>query len=450
VRYTPRRRKLLVFVGTGLVIQVGARPAAGDVGCDKRVQDAREEMFASLAVSNLTIHAVDTKGLVNTGPQSNVMVHGAQGGADSTGPTQRLQMQQKETNDLMNLHGTLRVIAEQTGGRAVMDTNTPEAKVPEIFRESESYYLLAFERDPNMPADAVRPIEITVNRKDAHVYAQRRYAPLPRAIATGEPLADVRASLTAALSGLLPAASEPLTLTAAPFAMAAGDNASLNIAIEAGAFAQADASVPLDVRVAAFSADGKPGGSARQTSTLPPSAPLGGRQPIVNVPTHLELPPGDYEIRAAVADPVRGRVASVFQQVSVPAFARAPLSLSGIAIERTGGFDAGAAADDAVSPITERAFSRAERVRAAFDVYQGTGKSDAIVPVAVLLTIADARGKTVHEEPVSLSADSFRSRRARLRLALPLDRLEPGNYALRIEARTGKQTSGRALRFSVE
>src|SRR4051812_10059545 len=133
VRYTPRRRKLLVFVGTGAVVQVGALPAAGDVGCDKRVRDAREKMFDSLAVSNLTIHAVDTKGLVSVGPQTNAAVHG---GFDSTGPAERLKMQQKETTDLMDLHGTLRVLAEQTGGRAVMDTNTPEAKVPEIFRES--------------------------------------------------------------------------------------------------------------------------------------------------------------------------------------------------------------------------------------------------------------------------------------------------------------------------
>jgi len=99
VRYTPRRRKLLVFVGTGAVLQVGPLPAAGDVGCDKRVRDARDKMFDSLAVSNLTIHAVDTKGLVNVGPQTDVMVHGAQGGPDSAGPTQRLQMQQKETTD---------------------------------------------------------------------------------------------------------------------------------------------------------------------------------------------------------------------------------------------------------------------------------------------------------------------------------------------------------------
>ena len=91
----------------------------------------------------------------------------------------------------------------------------------------------------------------------------------------------------------------------------------------------------------------------------------------MNVPTHLELPPGDYEIRAAVADASSGRVASVFQKVSVPAFARAPISVSGIAIER-GGFETAAAADTEVSPITERTFAGAEHVRAAFEVYQGT------------------------------------------------------------------------------
>ena len=100
-------------------------------------------MFDSLAVSNLTIHTVDTKGIVNIGPQTNAAVGGAQGGPDDAGPRARLQMQQKDTTDLMDLQSTLRVLADKTGGRVVINTNVPEAKVPEIFRESESYYLLA-------------------------------------------------------------------------------------------------------------------------------------------------------------------------------------------------------------------------------------------------------------------------------------------------------------------
>ena len=449
VRFTPRRRKLLVFVGTGAVLQVGigATAAAGDVGCAKRVQVAREKMFDSLAVSNLTIHALDTKGLVNVGPSTNVMIHGAQGGADSAGPTQRLAMQQKDTKDLIDLHGTLRVLAEQTGGRAVMDTNVPESKVPEIYRESDSYYLLAFERDPNMAADGTRRIEITVNRKGAHVYAQRRYASPPPVPSTGQPLADVPAALTAAVAGLLPASSARLAMTAAPFALPAGDNGRLNIVIDAGAFAQAAASVRLDVRVAAFTQDGRQIAAAQQTSTIPPAAGLPGRAPVLDVPTHLDLPAGDYEIRAAVADPSSGRVASVYQPAAVPAFARAPIALSGIAIERA--TDAADTASE-VAGVTQRAFTRADRMRAAFEVYQGTDKSDAIVPVSVHLTIADARGKTVHEESMALTPESFQARRARVRLALPLDRLEPGDYALSIEARTAQQASGRALRLIVE
>ena len=101
-----------------------------------------------------------------------------------------------------------------------------------------------------------------------------------------------------------------------------------------------------------------------------------------------------------------------------------------------------AGADTGVSPITERTFSRADRVRAAFEVYQGTQRSDAIVPVSVRLTIADAHGKTVHEESVALTAESFQARRARLRLALPLERLEPGDYALSIEPRRRSKPQG--------
>lgn len=61
-------------------------------------------------------------------------------------------------------------------------------------------------------------------------------------------------------------------------------------------------------------------------SSLPVVAAV--QTPTVELQTHLNLKPGDYELRAAVMDGVRGVTASVFSQIVIPAFPDAPLSLS--------------------------------------------------------------------------------------------------------------------------
>ena len=447
MRSTPRQHKLLLFIGTGAVLQVGPQPAAGEVGCASRIRDAREKMLASLAVSNLAIHAIDTKGLVNIGPQTNTLVHGAQGGPDTLGPQQRLEMQQKETNDILDLHGTLRVLAEQTGGRAVMGAPTrrrPRSRDP----ARERNLLLARLRARSEPTGRCAANHRGQGRrKGLHVYAQRKYLSPPPGLADGQPLQDTPAALTAALAGLLPAAGVPLSLAMSPVALPGDEKASLNMLIDAGAFAQAVSSVALEIRVVAIGSDGREAATAQQTSTIPSGSGNGGKPPVMNVPTHLELPAGVYEVRAAVADAARGRVASVFQQVSIPPFAEQPLSLSGIAIEIAD--QLGNASDDPLAPITERTFGSADRVRAAFEVYQGTRRTNPLLPVAVRLTITDTRGTAIDGGAITLPAESFQGRLARSRMEVPLEHLQPGNYALSITATAGDQSVARALRFTI-
>ena len=77
--------------------------------------------------------------------------------------------------------------------------------------------------------------------------------------------------------------------------------------------------------------------SAKQTSTLgikPATVARAGAVPVsAHVQTHIELDPGDYEVRVAVADQKTGARGSVFSQITVPKFASAALSVSDIAIE---------------------------------------------------------------------------------------------------------------------
>jgi len=450
VRDAPRRRKTLFFIGSGIVLQAPSEvklgPPTGDIGCDRRVRDARQVMLDSLALSNLTIHSIDPRGLVNIGPQTRVGPGGAKGGEDSAGPRARLQGQQKETVDHQDMQGTLRNIAERTGGRAVLDANNPEQKIPEIFRESEAYYVIGFDAATPGQAEDRRTIEVKTNRKGLRVHAQRQYVVPAASPGTAAPgtLAGTPVSAEQALSGLLPAPGTPLALAVSAFASTTPGKASVRITVDAGAFSRRDGTVPLEIRTLALDQTARRIGGAQQTSTLEGRRTPDDRLPMADIQTYLDLDPGDYEIRAAVADQARGRAASVFQQLAIPSFADAPLSLSHVAIET------GSTGNAAISPTTQRTFGRTDQPRVFFQIYQGTQRTDPIVPVIVRVRVLDASGTAVRDQSLPFVDKDFRDRRADCRINLPIPSLVAGDYALRIDVSSEKQTAGRAIRFSVD
>src|SRR5262245_49540923 len=72
VQSPSRRRKVLFFIGSDLLLQA-ADPRGSpdnDVGCQKRLKDAREIMFTAVDRANLTIHSLDPSGLALVTPTS--------------------------------------------------------------------------------------------------------------------------------------------------------------------------------------------------------------------------------------------------------------------------------------------------------------------------------------------------------------------------------------------
>ncbi len=357
VRSTPRRRKLLLFIGSSIIWQA-MRPAAEAgqvVGCESRIEDARNAMFAAIDRANLTVHSIDPRGLMNVGPQTKAFV----GGGGPAGSSARLRQQQMDTTNVMTSQQSLQVLPERTGGRTVLNANKPEEIVPAIYRESDSYYVLGVERGAASRSDAPRSLEVKVARKGVRVYAQRKYVP---SLSSNGP----SRSPAEALNRLLPSGSVPLVLSVTPIANGDGRKALVRVNMDVRAFAHGDGtSAPLDVAMLAVDPTGKPLASARQTSTIS-AAPANGATPEeLNVQSHLELEPGEYGIRIAVSDQVRGALASVFSDVTVPEFDKEPLSVSGVAVD--------IARTPSASPVptTQRTFRRTDRVRALVQIYQG-------------------------------------------------------------------------------
>ena len=444
VQETPRRRKVLLFIGSNMIWQ-SSRPVAeagSDTGCEVPLKDARNAMFAAVDRASLTVHSIDPQGLVNLGPQTRA---GARGGFND-GPAQRLRQQQIATTDSLTGRQNLQVLPERTGGRTVFGQNHPDEAVPAIFRESESYYVLGVERGASDRPEKPRSIEVKVGRKGLRVIAQRQYVlPSAQLNASAAAPAPAAPSTQDALSRLLPGASLPLALAITAFASPDNTKAIVRVSVDAGAFAHADGSAaPLEVAVMAVDGTGKSLASARQTSTISGVRPAGGGPAEVYVASHLTLAAGDYGIRVAVSDPATGKVASVFSEITVPQFDTARLSLSSVNVDLATAPSAKAAA------TMRRAFRRADQVRAVLQIYQGTERTDPIAPVSMRVQILDAKGVAVRDQSLPFTEKAFTNRRADCVITLPLAALPPGEYLLKLEASMDRQTAGRALRFVVE
>ena len=161
-------------------------------------------------------------------------------------------------------------------------------------------------------------------------------------------------------------------MSIAAFAGSGTAKASVLVNVDVGAFANAAASaMPLEFAVTAVNQTGRQVAYARETATVTFKPVTLNRRAEANVQTHVELSPGDYEVRVAVSDPATGISASVFGPVAVPQFGSAPLSLSDVILETTSGtYARPAPAGPVPVTTTRRVFEPDEGVRALVQVYR--------------------------------------------------------------------------------
>lgn len=453
----PNRRKLVVYISAGVTVSQasfyapgrrGGEPAFANANdeCNMRKRDALTEAVRSASLANVAVYPFDPNGLLPLARFDGLAV----------------ERRRNEAN-------FLRTVAEQTGGRAVLERNDQERVVPEVFLEGSSYYLLGFEPEDAQADGALRRVQVRVNRRGVDVRARTSfYLPgaAPGAAGAGGPgTPDATASaLDRAVGGLLPSSDLPLQVSVAPFAGADGHatlvvtaGVSDRIAAEGDGAPPASAAPasPLSVRVltAAFNHLGRGMGAHEQVLTLVPDAAAAGALDY-EVLSRLDVEPGRYEVRLAVeADD--GRTGSVYAHVDVPDFAREPLVLSGILVDAVP--SPTSPASDLLSdvidfaPTSRRVFTAGDRVQAFVRAY--LAPAAATTPVTVRTSVVDALDRVVAEETTVL--DVFRETApgappgADYRVTLPVSELPVGEYLLRIEATAGAASAGRTVRFAI-
>jgi len=355
---------------------------------------------------------------------------------------------------------SLRILAFDTGGISIANTNNYRGNFPLIVRDNSAYYLLTY----TSAADADgRPHPITVrlrNRPDLSLRQGRISVTTPTPDVKGRSVRLPRALSTEA-RGLL-AASAPvhgpaIELFTAVF-QASNYNGSILVGTHVpGALLRLSPNDTIELSYVAIDRWGAVRAVERRAFALNLSEENRARVERTGLRLfgRLQVPRGQYQVRVVAHQP-SGRTASATADVEVPDFMDQTLTVSDFVVASSQGQALTTLEQDALlrnalpaQPTPLRRFARGERLTVFAEIYD----SHWILSqeVGVTLTVAADDGNVVYRgEQVLTTANKGRFY---LTGTLSLgDTFLPGDYQLLVEAYTKKgmpANTSQQMRFAV-
>ncbi|MEX2271137.1 MAG: VWA domain-containing protein [Vicinamibacterales bacterium] len=415
------------------------------------------DMMEAMRRSNVATYAIDPRGEV-TSEERALELHPEPVSGD---PIFRW-------NDPLRIaQDGLTTIAEASGGFAVVNTDDFASGVERILDDLDHYYLLGF-----YPADPKRK---GYRRLDVNVPGHPDWIVRFRSgyqVEGGQTKETKNQTPLVALSaGVLPKTDLDLRVGAVPLALESARETrvavTLEVSVDRSSLEDPDGKLRDELTYEILAVDEKHktvkhAGGLKARVTLSPS---GAGPPVVatyQVADTISLPPGAYQLRVAAQSIRLKKGGSVYLNLDVPDFRRAPVTIGGMAI----GYAAGARVTEAppiarptpaqrsarmvIAPpvpalpfpaTLDRAFTTDDVLRVYLEVAGGGGRAERI-PGRLEVLAAD--GKTP-QSSVDFTSDD----RGRVNLTLPLGNLDPGPYILRATVGTGSQAVTRDVGFSI-
>ena len=436
----PNRRKTLVFISTGVPLNLGANR-----DCPGVLAETMRNVFREAQRTNVNIHSVDPGGYRGYEDYLQYPI-----GGDGR-PKEFVHSAESARNAARLRHDFMEITAEHTGAHAVVNSQEIADGVTRIFAEDARYYLIGYETTNGKPDGKFRRVEVKVNRPDVKVRARSGY--YARREGSLESAEDKRApgSNELGLTGLTSAVGLPLRASATAVAPAA-DGKSVDVALvlttRLPAVRTATAESINIVRTI-YDAASKPGPPVQEKTELL-LQPASGDESRYDIFQKIALPPGRHQVRLNGTSTALGRSGSVYVDVEVPDFARVPFAMTRVVLgsrpaqgERTDPF----AAWLPVAPTTARDFTANDPLVAFVRIFQnGEGRS----PVTVSAEIVDVRDVKVFETSSTLAEERFAGGEGvGVEFALPLERLSRGPHILNITAARGSTAVRHDLVFRI-
>jgi tetratricopeptide (TPR) repeat protein len=425
------------------------------------VVSSMDRAVATATWSNVAFYPIDPRGMVGAAGPDHIEAAAPPQDRSFGIDSQSLDRERRRSRD------SLQALAAQTGGLAAIDANDFTTAFEHIVRANTHYYLLGYHPTDFQPDGAFRNIEVRVARPGVSVVARKGYV-RPRADEASDASRAVvsPAERSPELRGLLetawPRPGLALGVTAAVFRVSR-DRATVAVTVEipgpALPFRREGDRAANDVEVAWLVLDDEGRAQSGERMFAQPRLTAQTLERVqrsgLRFVRSLYLAPGRYQLRVAARESEGGRRGSVFYDLQVPDFGD-DLSISGVLLtSRAAAHTLTPSMDELVKarlqtpPTVMRAFASSDVLTAYAEVY------DALEPahdVAVTTRVTDLDGREVFRVSDERPSSALRAAGEwRHTVAIPLARLRPGPYRLRIEATptVGERRVAREVSFQV-
>jgi VWFA-related protein len=360
----------------------------------------------------------------------------------------------------------LKLIADETGGRAIFNSNSIGDGIRLAIAETSDYYLLAWRADSAEPLQGTPRLEITIkDRPELQVRFRSNYTPASTAaLLTADKPEKKNVVATSAEAELLTARDATYPQKALPVSLAVGYvnspatgtllKASMQIERQFLSSAENGGAKKTEVDVIGVAVDDRGQFSSfKQVLTVVPDP--GAQQRAVTWNQQLQLKPGLYQVRVAVRERISGRMGSAMEWIEIPNTSAGNFALSSLFLgERTERNDSAKSAATGAHSITvdvDHRFSRASVLRFQTYVYNAS-RANASPDVWIQAQVFRNRRQVIGIAPDKVPLTTPDVARLPYWSEIPLDSLPAGKYVLLVSAtdKTQNRTSSQRIKFSVE
>jgi VWFA-related protein len=438
------RRKAVVYFSEGVNYNVTDpfnNPHATDV--QREIRD----LVASATRGNVNVYSVDPRG-VTTGMEDAIEI-GSLPTDNSISPTSLMDETRLEQD-------SLRVVADETGGFAVLNQNDFRDGFSRILQDNSSYYVLGYYPANDKLDGRFRNVQVKMLKPGLTVRARRGYvAPTPakkEKPEKGSPGEKTTPALRDALDSPIAISGLTINAFAAPF-KGAGTGDAIAMSIEVDGSALTFTTTPQgtfadDLEISLFAADvnGKIKDGAHDVIALAlkPQTHDTVSRSAFRVIRRIQVPPGKYQLRIGARESGGGKVGTVIYDLDAPDFTKGTLSMSGIALASAAGSRIPTASPDPKAnefkdvlpapPSASRDFPRADTLAVFAEVYDNVGKTPHRVEITT--NVLSDEGKVVHTTSDQRKSEELQGATGGYGYTtqIPLAAFAPGRYVLRLTA----------------
>jgi VWFA-related protein len=401
--------------------------------------------------ANLSFYTIDVRGLEAVVPGGAAGGGGRGGGGGGRGGgnsvySGRGVLSQYDSN--FSSQETLVALANDTGGRAFLDTNDFAPAFAQVQEDTSFYYLLGYISTNTQRDGRYRRITVQLNRTDlrnARIEFRRGYyAATDFQHSTRE---SREQQLQEQLTSEVPSTDFPVYVATGYFRMA--DNryfVPVSVVVPGSQIPFTRASeqdrATLDVIAVMRDEAKRPFGTIRETVRLAVNTAQEVQRKNVQYSSAFQLPPGRYSVKFVVRENQTGRMGSFEAAVNVPDLKAAPVKVSSVVLsnqKQPGKQRNNPLVRDGteIVPNVTHVFSSGQRLYFYYEVYDPARPADATDNAAarLLTNVAFYRGAVKAYETPLLEATQLNvpDRKATaFELDVPLAELKPGFYTCQV------------------